>query len=204
MRHALVAAASVAALAMGMATSVYAQEVGGDINTSAITNGFNDNSAEDNSDNSTTVGDVDIDASNNSDNSINTDNTNNSDNSVDTEDSYNATDNSDNSTNDSWNTDASDNSDNSINDSYNDSSTHRTSLTTQTLTGSVTGTAVSFAAPVTGDQNGAFETGDVSHSGDSFSGSAGVHVNGSNTGFATNIQAASGISANADITFGSP
>jgi ABC-type antimicrobial peptide transport system permease subunit len=194
MRHALVAAASVAALAMGMATSVYAQEVGGDINTSAITNGFNDNSAEDNSDNSTNVGDVDIDASNNSDNSINTDNTNNSDNSVDTEDSFNATDNSDNS----------DNSDHSIADSYNDSSTHRTSLTTQTLTGSVTGTAVSFAAPVTGDQNGAFETGDVSHSGDSFSGSAGVHVNGSNTGFATNIQAASGISANADITFGSP
>lgn len=203
MRYALVAAASVAALAMGMATSVSAQEVGGDINTSAITNGFNDNSAEDNSDNSVDNEDS-YNATDNSDNSINTDNTNNSDNSVDTEDSYNSTDNSDNSTTDSWNTDASDNSDNSVNDSYNDSSTHRTSLTTQTLTASVTGTAVSFAAPVTGDQNGAFETGDVAHSGDSFSGSAGVHVNGSNTGFATNIQAASGISANADITFGSP
>ncbi|MFC3076723.1 hypothetical protein ACFODL_01340 [Phenylobacterium terrae] len=202
-----------------MATSAYAQEVGGDINTSAITNGFNDNSTEDNSDNSTNVGDVDVDASTNdsgnTDNSTNvgdvdidasTNDSGNTDNSI--EDSYNTdnTNNSDNSVrvDNTNNSDNSDRSDNSINDSYNDSSSHRTSLSTQTLTGSVTGTAVSFAAPTTGDQNGAFETGDVAHSGDSFSGSAGVHVTGSNTGFAANVQSASGISANADITFGSP
>jgi hypothetical protein len=189
-----------------MATAVYAQEVGGDIATSTITNGLNDNSMEDNSDNSTDIGDIDVDASTND--SGNTDNSTNdsgnADNSI--EDSYNTdnTNNSDNRVDNTNNSDNSNRSDNSINDSYNDSSSHRTSLSTQTLTGSVTGTAVSFAAPTMGDQNGAFTTGDVAHSGDSFSGSAGVHVTGSNTGFAANVQSASGISANADISFGAP
>lgn len=190
MRYALVAAASVVALAMATTTVVSAQELTGDVTTSTVT-GFNDT-------------ETNLDTETNTDNSIN-DSYNpedNSDNSVDTEDSFNFTDESDNSDN-------SDNSvrtdtDNSINDSYNDSSTHRTSLSVQTLSGSVTGTTVSFAAPTTGDQNGAFTTGDIVHDGESFSGSAGVHVTGSNTGFAANVQSAAGISANADITFGSP
>lgn len=155
---------------------------------------FNDNSTNtknSNNDNSTDL-DVDVRDSLN-DNSTHNKNSNNDnrDYDVDIDDSFNSK------------IDDSYNSDSSTNDSYNDNSDHsswRISLSVQDLDANVSG----FDFDVGGSHGkaGELKTGDISNSGGAFAGFAGIQTANYNTGFAANNQAATAISANANVTFG--
>jgi len=75
-----------------------------------------------------------------------------------------------------------------------------TSLSNQALDGAVSGIDVAFGAPEDGgDQNGALTTGDVNAGGAAF---GGVQTASYNTGVGALNQAATSLSANANITFG--
>ena len=52
------------------------------------------------------------------------------------------------------------------------------------------------------DDGGSLRTGDISNSGGAFAGFAGIQTATYNTGFASTNQAATAISANANVTFG--
>ena len=179
-------------------------------------------SFNDNSDNSTDL-DVGISDSLN-DNSDNSTNTNLE---LGVSDSFN--DNSDNSTNtevgisDSFNTDASTNTDNSINtnlelgvsDSFNDNSVNdsgndnstnigdiRVSLNMQELSANVSDLSFDMSEDGQGPQNARIRTGNINQSGGAFAGFAGIQTVSNNTGLASVGQAATAISANANVTFG--
>ncbi len=212
------AVALTAALALGLpATAAFA--IGGpDIDDSFNDNStdidvdlddsLNDNSTNDsNNDNSTDL-DVDVTDSFN-DNSTNDSNNDNRD----YDDSFNDNRDYDDSFNDereyddSFNTDIDDsyNSDSSTNDSNNDNSDHSTTdikvaLSLQNLEASVSG----FEFDVGGSHHkaGELKTGDISNSGGAFAGFAGIQTATYNTGFAATNQAATAISANANVTFG--
>jgi len=192
-----------------------------------LADSLNNNSTNDsNNDNST---DLDVGVSDSFNDSSNSNNDNSADLDVGVTDSFNdnsqADSNNDNSTNlsvaDSFNdnsqTDSNnDNStnldvavadsfnDNSMNDSNNDNSDHsttniRVALSLQDLNASVSG----FSFNVGGeDDGGSLDTGDISNSGGAFAGFAGIQTVTYNTGFASNNQAATAISANANVTFG--
>lgn len=177
-------------------------------------------SFNDNSDNSTDL-DVGISDSLN-DNSDNSTNTNlelgvsdsfndNSDNSTNTEvgiaDSFNTDNSQDNSTNTNLELGVSDSfNDNSVNDSGNDNSTNigdiRVSLNMQELSANVSDLSFDMSEDGQGPQNARIRTGNINQSGGAFAGFAGIQTVSNNTGMASVGQAATAISANANITFG--
>lgn len=192
-----------------------------------VADSFNDNSNNsDNSDNSTNTNlelGVADSFNDNSNNSTNTDLD------VGVTDSFN--DNSDNSTNtevgisDSFNTDASTNTDNSVNtnlelgvdiaDSFNDNSVNdsgndnstnigniRVSLNMQELSANVSNLSFDMSEEGRGPQNGRIRTGDINQNGGAFAGFAGIQTVSNNTGLASVGQAATAVSANANVTFG--
>ena len=192
-----------------------------------ITDSLNDNSTNDsNNDNST---DLDLGVSDSFNDSSNSNNDNSADLDVGVTDSFNdnsQTDsNNDNSTNLSVADSGNDNSqhdsnndnssnldvavtdsfkDSSIHDSYNDNSDNsttniRVSLSMQELSANVSGFEFDVGG---GHHDGKLRTGDISNSGGAFAGFAGIQTANYNTGFAANNQAATAISANANVTFG--
>ena len=186
----------------------------------AITDSLNDNSTDyddsfnDESDNSNNAEDSfndNSDNSNNAEDSFNTDNSTeyedsfNTDNSTEYEDSFN--DNSE--TEDSYNTDNSleveDSYNSSIEDSYNtDNSQTHLALSVQVLNSSISDIGVNMgdAGLFAGDANGDINTGAISQSGGAFAAFAGIQTVSNNTGLASSGQAATAISANANVTFG--
>lgn len=202
-------------------------------NSTEVEDSFNDNSdnsteiedsGNDNSDNSTEIEDSGNDNSDHSTDDSFNDNSDNSteyedsfndesDNSVENEDSFN--DNSDHSveTEDSFN----DNSDNSVevedsynysvDDSYNDNSDHsqtHLALSLQVLAASVSDIQFNMWEQNRGDQNGDINTGAINQQSGAFAGFAGIQTVTNNTGLASIGQAATAISANANVTFGGP
>lgn len=185
-----------------------------------------------NTDNSTEVEDsynsdssTEVEDSYNSDSSVDVDDSYNTDNSVEVEDSMNTdvddsyNDNSDNSNEweDSLNTDIDDsfNTDNSIDiddsgnieDSYNDNSDNSqtnlwVSLNYQELNASVSDIDFHMDEDDRGAQNGRIRTGAIRQDGGSFAGFSGVQTVTNNTGLASVGQAATAISANANVSFG--
>ena len=162
----------------------------------AVADSFNDSSTNDsgndnstNTDNSTDLA-VDIADSfnDNSNNSTNTDNSTNLDLAVDIADSFN--DNSDNSTHVG------------IADSFNDNSTWRVSLSNQSLAANVSDLSFDLSEGGNGPQNGRLRSGDISQSGGAFAGFAGIQTVSNITGQASVGQAATAVSANANVTFG--
>lgn len=173
-----------------------------------ITDSLNDNSTDyddsfnDESDNSNNAEDSFND---NSDNSNNAEDSFNTDNSTEYEDSFN--DNSE--TEDSYNTDNSleveDSYNSSIEDSYNtDNSQMHLALSVQVLNSSISDIGVDMgdAGLFGGDANGDINTGAISQSGGAFAAFAGIQTVSNNTGLASSGQAATAISANANVTFG--
>lgn len=159
-------------------------------NSKTATDSFNDNSSDSstknsNNDNSKTL-DVAVTDSYN-DNSTNDSNDNNSKELA--YDSYNATD--------SYN-DNSDNSDNSNNST--NTLNVRVALSLQDLDATVSG--IDFTAGSDHHDGGSINTGDIVNDGGAFAGFAGIQTASNNTGFASNNQAATAISANANVTFG--
>jgi hypothetical protein len=95
-----------------------------------------------------------------------------------------------------------------VSDSYNDSSDNSTnssvtyaSLSNQDLEASVTGASVNFNGD-SDDRAGVVTTGDISASGGSYANFAGIQTASSNTGVGSINQAATAVSANANISFG--
>jgi hypothetical protein len=80
-------------------------------------------------------------------------------------------------------------------DSNNTSWTITASVSNEDLSATVTGTPVSF------NGGGSLTTGQVGFSGSSYSGFAGIQTTSINTGLGSVNQAATALSANADITF---
>ncbi|WEK58116.1 MAG: hypothetical protein P0Y52_00840 [Candidatus Brevundimonas phytovorans] len=158
-----------------------------------ITDSMNDNSTNDNSkamsfdshdDNSK------VEDSNNDNSKVEDSNNDNSK----TEDSYN-----DNSKiEDSYNSDSSTNDSNNDN-SDNSTTNMRISMSIQELSANVSGFEFDVGG---GHHDGELRTGDISNSGGAFAGFAGIQTANYNTGFAANNQAATAISANANVTFG--
>lgn len=156
-------------------------------------------SLNDNSDNSTNteVGIADS-FNDNSDNSTNTDSSTNTnlELGVDIADSFN-----DNSTADSGN----DNSTSvGIADSFNDNSQWnvRVSLNNQELSANVSDMSFDMSEDGRGPQNARIRSGDINQGGGAFAGFAGIQTVSNNTGLASVGQAATAISANANVTFG--
>lgn len=192
-----------------------------------VDDSFNDNSKNftDNS-NHTKIEDSGNDNSKNyTDDSYNTDNSNhqkaddsyNTDNSnhQKADDSYNTDNSSHQKIDDSYNTDNSShmkvddsfNTDNSnhtkIEDSYNTANWNiRVSLTNQDLDASVSHVKFDLSEDDRGNQNGRLRSGDISQSGGAFAGFAGIQTVSNNTGMASIGQAATAVSANANVTFG--
>lgn len=158
-------------------------------NSTNIADSGNDNST--NMDNSTDLA-VDIADSfnDNSDNSTNMDNSTNTnlDLAVDIADSFN--DNSDNSTHVG------------ITDSFNDNSTWRVSLSNQSLAANVSDLSFDLSEGGDGAQNGRIRSGDINQNGGAFAGFAGIQTVSNITGQASVGQAATAVSANANVTFG--
>lgn len=124
----------------------------------------------------------------NADESYNTDESFNTDNSVYVDDSFNT--------------------DSSTNDSFNDYSSHdswniRVSLNLQDLDASVSDIGFDQSERDDGSQHGHMTTGDISQHGGAFAGFAGIQTVSNNTGMASIGQAATAVSANANVTFGS-
>ncbi|MGZ9080526.1 MAG: hypothetical protein ACXW2A_19575, partial [Burkholderiales bacterium] len=116
------------------------------------------------------------------------------DNSTENEDSFN-TDNS-LEVEDSYNT--------SVEDSYNsDSSRTHLALSLQFLNASVSDIRINDENNG-GAQNGDVDTGAIRQQGGAFAGFAGIQTVSNNTGLASVGQAATSISANANVTFGAP
>jgi hypothetical protein len=159
-----------------------------------IADSFNDSSTNDSgNDNSTNLDVAVADSFNDSstndsgnDNSTNTDNS--TDLAVDIADSFN--DNSDNSTHVG------------IADSFNDNSTWRVSLSNQSLAANVSDLSFDLSEGGNGPQNGRLRSGDISQSGGAFAGFAGIQTVSNITGQASVGQAATAVSANANVTFG--
>ncbi|MNH55688.1 hypothetical protein D3C85_512430 [compost metagenome] len=168
-----------------------------------ITDSMNDNSTNDNSkamsfdshdDNSK------IEDSNNDNSKVEDSNNDNSK----VEDSNNDNSKIEDSYNDNSKVEDSYNSDSSTNDSNNDNSDNsttniRVSLSLQELNANVSGFEFDVGG---GHHDGELRTGDISNSGGAFAGFAGIQTANYNTGFAANNQAATAISANANVTFG--
>lgn len=187
MKSKLLTSAAALVIGLGMSTMAIAQvdntttDNGSAATVTQATTDNSNNSTTDASNNSTT------DNSNNSDNSNHSDNSNNSDNSNHSDNS-NRSDNSNSSTTD--NSDHSDNSDNSTTATY-------TAVSTQTLSGAVTG------APVT-NNGGDTATNSITTGNASFDGAAfgGIQTANANSGINSLGQAATSLSANANISFG--
>jgi len=171
-----------------------------------IADSLNDNSTNDsNNDNSDNSNNAEDSFNDNSDNSTENEDSFNTDNSTEYEDSFN--DNSE--TEDSYNTDNSleveDSYNSSIEDSYNtDNSQMHLALSVQVLNSSISDIGVDMgdAGLFGGDANGDINTGAISQSGGAFAAFAGIQTVSNNTGLASSGQAATAISANANVTFG--
>lgn len=190
MRAKLMTSAAVLAGALAFATMAQAQT------TSSGPNGnVGGNATATDSYNSTDL-DLGI-ADSGNDNSVNdSGNDNSTDLSLGVADSFN-----DNSTNvaDSGN----DNSTNvGITDSFNDNSTWRVSLSNQSLAANVSDLSFDLSESGDGPQNGRIRSGDISQSGGAFAGFAGIQTVSNISGQASVGQAATAISANANVTFG--
>lgn len=164
-----------------------------------VADSFNDNS--DNSTNTNLELGVSDSFNDNSDNSTNTE--------VGISDSFNtdASTNTDNSVNTNLELGVSDSfNDNSVNDSGNDNSTNigdiRVSLNMQELSANVSDLSFDMSEDGQGPQNARIRTGNINQSGGAFAGFAGIQTVSNNTGMASVGQAATAISANANITFG--
>lgn len=152
---------------------------------------FNDNSKTDVDDSYNTK----VDDSYNTDNSTNTK----------VDDSYNTDNSVDNSVDDSFNTKVDDSYNTRVDDSFNtDNSTTnwniRVSLTNQDLDATVSGQ--SFAAGGSDHHIGTLATGNIGQDGGAFAGFAGIQTVSNNTGMGSIGQAATAVSANANVTFG--
>lgn len=197
-------------------------------NSDSSTNTKTDDSFNDNSDNSVntkTEYDVDVDDSFNTkvdnddsyntkienDDSYNTkiDDSYNTDNSTNTkvDDSYNTDNSVDNSVDidDSFNTKVDDSYNTKVDDSYNTDNSTTTwnvhlSLTNQDLDATVSGQ--SFAAGGSDHHIGSLTTGNIGQDGGAFAGFAGIQTVSNNTGMGSIGQAATAVSANANVTFG--
>ena len=141
----------------------------------------------------------------------NSDNSNEWEDSLNTDIEHSYNDNSDNSNEweDSLNTEDSYNTDNSVEveDSYNDNSDNSQtnmwmSMNYQELNASVSDIDFNMNENDRGAQNGRIRTGAIRQDGGSFAGFSGVQTVTNNTGLASVGQAATGISANANISFG--
>lgn len=169
-----------------------------------VEDSYNDNSSVDYddsfNDNRENKSEVDIDDSYNDNSKVEDSNNDNREwkSETDVEDSYN-----DNSKiEDSYNSDSSTNDSNNDN-SDNSTTNMRVAMSLQHLEASVSG----FEFDIGGgghrdDDGGSLRTGDISNSGGAFAGFAGIQTATYNTGFASTNQAATAISANANVTFG--
>lgn len=180
-----------------------------------IRDSLNNNSTNDSNNDNSTDFDLDVRDSLN-DNSTHTKDSNDDNRDYDdsfndnskVEDSNNDNRDYDDSFNDNSKVEDSYNSDSSTNDSNNDNSDNsttniRVAMSLQHLEASVSG----FEFDVGGgghrdDDGGSLRTGDISNSGGAFAGFAGIQTATYNTGFAATNQAATAISANANVTFG--
>lgn len=179
-----------------------------------VEDSYNDNSSVDYddsfNDNRENKSEVDVDDSYNDNSKIEDSNNDNSkieDSNNDNREWKSETD-VDDSYNDNSKIEDSYNSDSSTNDSNNDNSDNsttnmRVAMSLQHLEASVSG----FEFDVGGgghrdDDGGSLRTGDISNSGGAFAGFAGIQTATYNTGFASTNQAATAISANANVTFG--
>jgi hypothetical protein len=133
----------------------------------------------------------------------------NTDNSTNTkiEDSYNTDNSVDNSVDidDSFNTKVDDSYNTKVDDSYNTDNSTTTwnvhlSLTNQDLDATVSGQ--SFAAGGSDHHIGSLTTGNIGQDGGAFAGFAGIQTVSNNTGMGSIGQAATAVSANANVTFG--
>src|SRR5690606_36640172 len=107
----------------------------------------------------------------------------------------------DNSVHDSGN----DNSnDISMADSFNDNSqwNFRVSLNNQELSANVSDLSFDMSEDGDGPQTARLRSGDVNQNGGAFAGFAGIQTVNNNTGLASIGQVATGVSANANVTFG--
>ena len=97
-----------------------------------------------------------------------------------------------------------DNSNNlKVQDSFNTANWNvRVSLTNQDLGASVSNVKFDLSDDGRGAQNGRIRSGDISQSGGAFAGFAGIQTVSNNTGMASIGQAATAVSANANVTFG--
>jgi hypothetical protein len=169
-----------------------------------VEDSYNDNSSVDYddsfNDNRENKSEVDVDDSYNDNSKIEDSNNDNREwkSETDVDDSYN-----DNSKiEDSYNSDSSTNDSNNDN-SDNSTTNMRVAMSLQHLEASVSG----FEFDIGGgghrdDDGGSLRTGDISNSGGAFAGFAGIQTATYNTGFASTNQAATAISANANVTFG--
>lgn len=169
-----------------------------------VEDSYNDNSSVDYddsfNDNRENKSEVDVDDSYNDNSKIEDSNNDNREwkSETDVDDSYN-----DNSKiEDSYNSDSS-TSDSNNDNSDNSTTNMRVAMSLQHLEASVSG----FEFDIGGgghrdDDGGSLRTGDISNSGGAFAGFAGIQTATYNTGFASTNQAATAISANANVTFG--
>lgn len=169
-----------------------------------VEDSYNDNSSVDYddsfNDNRENKSEVDVDDSYNDNSKVEDSNNDNREwkSETDVDDSYN-----DNSKiEDSYNSDSSTNDSNNDN-SDNSTTNMRVAMSLQHLEASVSG----FEFDIGGgghrdDDGGSLRTGDISNSGGAFAGFAGIQTATYNTGFASTNQAATAISANANVTFG--
>lgn len=205
MRHRLMTSAIALAGVLAFAGLAQAQDPVNSQNSNSTVS-FDDWEPEDsyNTDNS-----VEHEDSYNTDNSTEVEDSYNSDSSTEVEDSYN----SDSSTEveDSYNTDNSveieDSMNTDVEDSYNDNSDNSQtnmwmSMNYQELNASVSDIDFNMNENDRGAQNGRIRTGAIRQDGGSFAGFSGVQTVTNNTGLASVGQAATGISANANISFG--
>ncbi len=166
-----------------------------------IEDSFNDNSKVEDSNNDNREYKTEIEDSYNDNSKVEDSNNDNSK----VEDSNNDNSKVEDSYNDNSKVEDSYNSDSSMNHSNNDNSDNsttniRVALSLQNLEASVSG----FEFDVGGShhESGRLRTGDISNSGGAFAGFAGIQTATYNTGFAATNQAATAISANANVTFG--
>lgn len=202
MRAKLMTSAALLAGVLAFATASYADPRRDDDGGTSHSHNDNSHTTDSYNDNSHTT-------DSNNDNSTNTDNSHYTDMDLDVDDSFNDNSKIEHSynTNDSYNATDSYNTDNSVNDSFNDNSSHdtwnvRVSLNYQDLYASVSGVGFDQSEDNDGGQHGHITSGDISQSGGAFAGFAGIQTVSNNTGMGSIGQAATAVSANANVTFG--
>lgn len=202
MRTKLMSSAVVLAGVLAFASAGYAQSYGGghDRNDKGgdkvIDDSFNDHSHTTDSYNDTYNTNVDLGSSFSNNRKYDTDNTN----------SFNDNRTYDNDTDvdHSFNTEHSNNTNNSFNT---DNSTHdwnvRVSLNYQELSANVSDVGFDQREDHDGRQDADMRSGDITQRGGAFAGFAGIQTVSNNSGLASIGQAATAVSANANVTFGS-